>query len=91
MASPSCCGWCRPPRRVRDDRTSWLYDPPMVEALDGAKGSVGEFLPLVRCDHHALVRLHFVSSSKPVECLWAEGLEVLSDSELGGPAGYTSQ
>jgi hypothetical protein len=59
-------------------------DPLMVEALDRAKGSIGEFLALVRAPHQdALVKIHFVSSSKQVEHLWAEVLEVLSEASLG--------
>ena len=59
-------------------------DPLMVEALARAKSSLNEFLALARAHKdHALVKLHFVSSSNQVEHLWAEVLELFSDTELG--------
>jgi uncharacterized protein YegJ (DUF2314 family) len=59
-------------------------DPLMVEALAKAKGSLGQFLALLKAPKDsALVKLRFVSNSNQVEHLWAEVLEVLSDKELG--------
>jgi uncharacterized protein YegJ (DUF2314 family) len=59
-------------------------DPLMIDALAKAKASVGQFLTLARAPRQdALVKLYFVSNSKQVEHLWAEVLEVISDTELG--------
>jgi uncharacterized protein YegJ (DUF2314 family) len=59
-------------------------DPLMVEALAKAKGSLGQFLALLKAPKDsALVKLRFVSNSNQIEHLWAEVLEVLSEKELG--------
>jgi uncharacterized protein YegJ (DUF2314 family) len=56
----------------------------MIEAVAKAKGSLDQFLALLKAPKDsALVKLRFVSSSDQVEHLWAEVLEVLSDRELG--------
>jgi len=58
-------------------------DPLMVDALAKAKASVSRFLELARApQQHALVKLYFVSNSNQVEHLWAEVLEIVSESEL---------
>ena len=58
-------------------------DPLMLAAMERARASRGEFLErLRRPREHALVKLHFVSSSQQVEHLWAEVLQVISDAEL---------
>jgi len=59
-------------------------DPLMLAAFARAKKSRPRFLSLARAPHgHALVKLRFVSSSGQTEHVWAEVLEVLSDTELG--------
>lgn len=59
-------------------------DPLMIDALAKAKGSLAQFLALLKAPKEsALVKLRFVSNSNEVEHLWAEVLEVLSDTELG--------
>jgi len=58
-------------------------DPLVVDALAKAKASLGRFLELARAPRqHALVKLYFVSNSNQVEHLWAEVLEIVSESEL---------
>jgi uncharacterized protein YegJ (DUF2314 family) len=58
-------------------------DPLMVEALEKARTSLGEFMSLARGENQgALVKLYFVSNSEQVEHLWAELLSVVSDDEL---------
>lgn len=58
-------------------------DPLMREALDQARGSIHDFLALLRAPHrHALVKLRFVSSGNQVEHLWAEVLGVPTDDTL---------
>jgi len=67
-----------PPLHVSPD------DPLMVEALAKAKGSLAQFLSLARASgEHGLVKVDFVSSSDQTEHLWAEVLEIFSDTELG--------
>ena len=67
-----------PPLRTSPD------DPLMKEALAKAKASLPEFMARLRSPKEsAHIKIHFVSSSKKVEHLWAEVLEVLSDTELG--------
>jgi uncharacterized protein YegJ (DUF2314 family) len=59
-------------------------DPLMLDALAKAIATRSKFLSLAR--HHkesAVVKLRFVSNTNQVEHLWAEVLEVLSDTELG--------
>jgi len=59
-------------------------DPLMKEALAKAQASLSELKLLLKAPReNAHVKLRFVSSSKQVEHLWAEVLEILTDSELG--------
>lgn len=59
-------------------------DPLLLEALSKARASLDDFKRLLRePKDHALVKIRFVSSSNQVEHLWAEVLEVISDTELG--------
>lgn len=59
-------------------------DPLMIEALAKARGSLDEFKRrLNEPRESALVKLRFVSSSDQVEHVWAEVLELVSDTELG--------
>jgi uncharacterized protein YegJ (DUF2314 family) len=59
-------------------------DPLMLEALEKARTGIAQFLRLIHEPREsALVKLRFVSSSKQVEHLWAELLEVFSDQEFG--------
>ena len=59
-------------------------DPLLLDALSKAKASLSDFKRLLREPReHALVKIRFVSSSNQVEHLWAEVLEVLSETELG--------
>jgi uncharacterized protein YegJ (DUF2314 family) len=59
-------------------------DPLMVEALAKARGSLDEFRRrLKEPKQDALIKLRFVSSSNEVEHLWAEVLELVSETELG--------
>jgi len=58
-------------------------DPLLIEAMSKARASLPQFLSLARQPNQgALVKLHFVSSSDAVEHLWAEVLNVVSDTEL---------
>lgn len=58
-------------------------DPLMVEALEKAKQTRGQFLSLARAANESLVvKLRFVSNSNQVEHLWAEVLEALAEEEL---------
>lgn len=66
-----------PPLETRPD------DPLLIEAEAKARGSLSRFLDLARePGAQPLVKLRFVSSAEQVEHLWAEVLQVLSDSEL---------
>lgn len=59
-------------------------DPLLLDALAKAKASLGDFRRLLHEPReHALVKIRFVSNSDQVEHLWAEVLEVISDTELG--------
>ena len=59
-------------------------DPLLLDALSKAKASLDEFKRLLREPRqHALVKVRFVSNSDQVEHLWAEVLELVSETELG--------
>ena len=59
-------------------------DPLLIDAMEKAKSSLGEFKRLLKeSKQNALVKIRFVSSSNQVEHLWAEVLEVLGENELG--------
>ena len=59
-------------------------DPLLLEAVEKAKASLGEFRWLLNePKQDALVKIRFVSSSNQVEHLWAEVLEMLGENELG--------
>lgn len=59
-------------------------DPLMIDALANAKSSIAEFMKRLRePKESALIKLRFVSSSNQVENLWAEVLEILSETEIG--------
>ena len=59
-------------------------DPLLLDALSKARASLDDFTRLLREPRqHALVKIRFVSSSNEVEHLWAEVLELLSETELG--------
>jgi uncharacterized protein YegJ (DUF2314 family) len=58
-------------------------DPLLLEAMAKARASISTFLSLARQPNQgALVKLLFVSNSEAVEHLWADLLEVVSDTEL---------
>lgn len=58
-------------------------DPLMLEALEKARASLPEFLRLARQPAQSIiVKLQFVSNSGEVEHLWAEVLEVISNTEF---------
>lgn len=59
-------------------------DPLLLDALSKAKASLDDFKRLLgEPRQHALVKVRFVSSSNQVEHLWAEVLELVSETELG--------
>ena len=60
-----------PPLEISED------DPLMLEAMEKAKSTIGEFLELLNGEYsEAQVKVPFTSSSEVVEHLWAEVIEI---------------
>jgi uncharacterized protein YegJ (DUF2314 family) len=55
----------------------------MREAVDRARGTIQDFLALLRAPHqHALVKIRFVSNDEQIEHLWAEVIGAPADDKL---------